>query len=241
MKYLIHVLILTLTICSFSALAEDSAPDGKGEKLDTNALKNKYWARGDSTQLGVVQNRTYSKARKFALGMFGGTVMSDPWLNTTTYGASLGYHFNEFMSAELLYMKDIVGPSSALELFRSKNGRVNTNEPKNYYGAEGVFSLIYGKVSLLGSSIIYYDMHMNAGLGRTSTDSGSYLTPSVGLGQRYFISQKMSIRLDYRMMIFREQLIEQTDTSKLGTIAGTRTNFSNTITLGLDYLLEVFK
>src|SRR5882724_4686107 len=72
--------------------------NGQGERVNVENIKQKYWARGDESELGVVQNRLYSKAGKFELALFGGLLSTDPFLNVTALGGSLGYHFSEYVS-----------------------------------------------------------------------------------------------------------------------------------------------
>lgn len=227
-----------------TALA-DTAKGGKNaggaERVDVDAIKQRYWSQGEDTAVGVVQNRTYSKARKIQFGLLGGTVISDPFLSSATLGFNASYFFNEYFGVGILGLKHYVTDSSALTQFKELNGgAANTNEPRSYFGAEGTASLMYGKLSLLGSSIIYYDMHASLGAGLTWTESGRSFTPSVGLGQRFYTTKWSSIRIDYRLMVFREDIVEKVVPQQLGELKGTRTNFSNTITIGVDILWDLF-
>lgn len=209
------------------------------EKINVDAIKEKYWARGSETEMGVVQNRTYSKAKKFEFGLFSGLVISDPWLNVTSLGFSGGYHFNEYFALHLLYIRHFSGPSSALDIFRNKfvgQGDPNTNPPNFFWGGELTASLLYGKLSVLGKLIIYYDMHATAGLGKTHTENGNYLTPFLGIGQQYFLNKLTSLRLDYRLMPYNEDIIEKANPNMPGYNWGSRINWSNQVTLGITFL-----
>src|ERR1035437_10116113 len=55
--------------------------DEKAEELKIDMIKRKYWAEGEATQMGVVQNRAYSKANKFSLGVDIGYNFGDPFLS----------------------------------------------------------------------------------------------------------------------------------------------------------------
>ena len=214
-----------------------AAPSNDGERVNVENIKEKYWARGDESELGVVQNRLYSKSRKIEAGLYGGTIMTDPFLNVTALGGSLGFHFNEYLSLHLMGWKSYANDSSALTLFRAySSGDANVNRPSSYLGLEFRGSLLYGKLSVVGKSIIYYDMHASFGLGSTSTYSGNYLTPSITIGQQIFLSKSVSFNFDYRLMAYREQILEQVVTAQLGAVKGTRNNFSNVFTLGFSFL-----
>jgi hypothetical protein len=58
----------------------------------------------------------------------------------------------------------------------------------------------------------------------------------VGLGQQFYINQIVSLSVDYRLQGYNETLIEKVITPKLGQTLGTRMNWSNTITLGVNFL-----
>lgn len=218
-----------------------SDPATTPESLDVDAIKQRYWARGEETELGVVQNRLYSKAGKFQFGLLGGVISSDPFLNITALGGTFGYHFSEYFGLNFIWMRTLVSPSSALRTFEENRGATaNTNNPEWYAGGELTGSLLYGKLSLIGKAIIYYDMHLSAGAGATKTESGTYLTPSLGIGQRFYINRFTSIRIDYRMLYYKETILEKEIPTKLGQPVGTRDNFNNTITLGVDFIFSIF-
>lgn len=216
---------------------------GDVEQLNLDSIKQKYWARGNETELGVVQNRTFSKKHKVEVSLLGGVAFSDPFLTIKTLGATVGYHFSEYFGVNLLGFKQYVSPSSALLTFQQTLGATtNTNNPNYYVGAEAVGSIFYGKLSVLGKAIIYYDFDLLAGVGMTNsvTSSGgfvtNYVTPSVGIGQRYYLSKNFSIRLDYRLQYYNEAIIEQQVVTELGQIDGYRANWTNLVTLGVGFM-----
>lgn len=217
--------------------AETPSSSSEGEQVNVDAIKEKYWARGNETELGVVQNRTYSKKGRFEVGLLGGVIYSDPFLSIQTLGLELAYHLSETIALQVLAMDYFSNPSGALETFRSvENATTNVNNPKGYLGSEVAASVLYGKLSVLGKSIIYYDLHLLGGLGVTNTDSGKYFTPTVGIGQRFYIDQHFSLRVDYRLQYFRETILESQIPAQMGQSVGTRNNWGNTITLGIYYL-----
>ena len=219
---------------------EDSAIN-EGEQVDVESIKKKYWARGDQSQLSVVQNRTYTKSNKWDLGGLGGIVNSDPFLTIKSVGGSLGYHFNEYFSFHLIGWKDLVSKSSALTSFEKfSGGTANTNYPKYFLGGEANGSLLYGKLSVLGKAIIYYDLHLSAGAGVTKTESGDYFTPMGGIGQRFYLSKNLSLRIDYRLQYYKERILEKEVPTKKGEVRGIRGNYSNCVTLGISFMFGFF-
>jgi outer membrane beta-barrel protein len=216
-----------------------TAPGEAGaEEVDVSGIKQKYWARGEENELGVVQNRLYSKAKRVELSAFYALPSSDPFLAMTSYGGSLSYHFNEYFSLSGIGWKYNVRDSTAQQAFVTSVGaRSNSNPPTRYFGLEGNASLLYGKLSFIGRKIIYYDLAFSAGLGQTGTLNGDYLTPSVGVGQRFYITQRLSLRIDYRLHSFKEDIIDRTTISRFNQKIGERTNNTSTIFFGLSFLI----
>lgn len=217
-----------------------AGPSGdSAERVNVDRIKEKYWARGDESELGVVQNRLYSKERKFELGLFGGLIATDPFISVQAVGGSLGYHFTEYLSLHALGFKDITGPSSALEYLRDGplHTTANINLPKYFLGLEGKASFLYGKLSLAGKAIIYYDFHFSLGSGYTATENGTYFTPSAGFGQQIYLSRFASLQVDYRLMRYTEHIVERVIPTKLGIDEGTRVNWNNVVTVGITFLM----
>jgi outer membrane beta-barrel protein len=201
---------------------------------------------GDESELGVVQNRLFSKEKKLELSLFAGNLGSDPFLSVQNLGGSVGFHFSEYLGVHVVGWKSFAGSSSALDIVRlplaegGLGASANVNKPNGYVGSEIAASILYGKLSLLGKAIIHYDMHVDAGLGVTFTDNGNSITPHVGIGQEIFLSQMLSLRVDYRLMIYREDILRFVGFGATGQYVGTRTNFTNAVTFGIGLKLPVF-
>jgi outer membrane beta-barrel protein len=218
--------------------AEKNQPAQTGaEEVKVEQIKQKYWAGGEEAAVGVVQNRAYSKTRKFSLGVDTGIAFSDPFLSNKIVGGHFGYNFSEYYAVEFLYWRILSSGSSAYDALRAQGKDANVNPQRGYMGADFLASLMYGKLSFVGHKIIYYDFHLSGGGGMIDTESGRYAAGTVGLGQRFYISTVTSLRLDYRMMGYKERIIEKVITPKYGQVAGERWNWGHTIVLGLDFLI----
>ncbi len=230
--------ILAACACvTVSSVSGAAGPDDEAERVSVDSIKEKYWARGDEAELGVVQNRIYSKKMKLEAGFFGGVISTDPFLSVKSLGGSIGFHFSEYLALSFVGWRAFSRPSSALETFQQTIGATtNNNPPSGFAGGEVAASLLYGKLSVLGKKIIYYDFHALGGLGMTFTESGSYFTPLLGLGQKIYITKSASIRIDYRLLRFNERIIEKVITPRLGQLVGERVNFGNSVTLGVTIL-----
>ncbi|MGK5089512.1 outer membrane beta-barrel domain-containing protein [Bdellovibrionota bacterium FG-2] len=208
--------------------------EAEPQAVNVDRIRKKYWTSGNSTEMNVVQDRLYSKEQKIEIGGFASAVASDPFLSMGTVGGSIGYHFSEYLSAHFLAMRYLVSPSSALITFQETRGATtNTNDPASFFGTEASASILYGKLSLIGKAIIYYDLHLLAGAGSTSTQTGAYFTPLAGIGQQIHLSRFFSLKVDYRLMPFHEQIVEKVIPTKLGQVVGERWNWTNSISVGV--------
>ncbi len=230
--------VSTMNRSAMAAEDDESAPErssGAKRRVNVEKLKKQYWR--EEEEYDVVQNRIYSKANKIHLVVMGGIVDSDPFLDVKAAGGILGYNFNEYVSGNILVWKSFSNSSEALKIFEAEQrASANTNPPSLYYGGEAGFSLIYGKLSLLGRAILYYDLHLLAGLGQTKTETGTYFTQNVGIGQQIYLSRRMALRLDYRLMHYTETIVEKINPVRRGQEIGERTNWTNALTLGLSFL-----
>lgn len=227
-------LILLAFLTDVAAHAEEK---NRAERVDLKAIQKDYWANQQSSEVEAVQNRLYTKSGKFELGLFGGTVTTDPFLAVRSYGATVGYYLSEFIGVRALYFKDSVGYSSAHDtLTTSNNITANTNFPRDFKGGEISFNPLYGKLSLMGKGIVYGDMFLLAGGGVRGTESGQNTTATVGLGAQLYVSRFFSLKLDYRVLYFRERVLQKYPVASAGTDLGTRTELSSMVTLGLTFL-----
>jgi outer membrane beta-barrel protein len=241
---------MTLVSAAEKQVAKPSASDsatspapGQAERVDVDNIKEKYWARGEEAELGVVQNRLYSKTNKIELGLSLGTTNSDPFITTRNLGLNVGYNFSEYIAVRLNSWYSFSNSSSALVTLNESGKEANTNPTMGYVGAEVNWNLLYGKLSLLGKKIIYYDLFLTAGVGVTLTRAtvganiymDRYITPHLGIGQQIYLSRHAAFRMDYKAMYYRETLIEHVITARLGEAIGQRDNFSHVISLGVNF------
>lgn len=208
------------------------------KRVDVEQLKKQYW--NEETQYEVVQNRLYPKSGRMELQLFGGSISSDPFLATTFMGVTLGYHFNEYVSVHALLERDFAKSSSALvRLEETANTTTNTNPTYWTYGGEVVGSLIYGKLSLLGKAILYYDMHILGGAGVTLSETGNYFTQWGGVGQQIYLAKWVAWRIDYRLHHYYEDIRQKIpgQPGYPGQVRESRDNWSHTLNIGLSFFL----
>ena len=197
------------------------------EKIDVQTMKRRYWTVGNEDLMSVVQNRLYTKKHKWQVGIDGGFYSDDPFISTNTYQLKVGYHFNETWSLHGFYAGMHSSKSTAYLAAKRDTYTPVINPAKSLMGAEVKYSAIYGKLSVLSKSIIYYDLTLTGGLAQIKTNVDSPLAPIFGVGQQIFLSKRFYVNTDYRILYHSEKY----DVSP--TTPGTRTLWTNWIQLGV--------
>lgn len=225
------VLMVAVSYRVLAAPGDQSAPatGSKPERMNVDAIKQKYWAQGSDTQMTVVQNRLYTKEGRFEVGAKLGLMNNDPFLNIRGVGASVGYHFNETLGFHLNYHKfQVQDSTAAADFLKAANFRARTNSPKHMLGGELTASLLYGKLSLVGRSILYFDLHTALGGWSVATQTANLIAPSWGIGQRIYLTKWAILQIDYRLFYYRDQIPQ---------VPGSRTLWSNYVVFGIGALL----
>lgn len=178
------------------------------ERIDVQSMKRRYWTVGNEDLMDVVQNRRYTKKGRLEAALKYGFWSDDAFQDQKSIGASLGYHINEFLSLHGFYSTISHSNNQAYNSAGEATGGVIfpvVNPGKAVYGAEARGSLIYGKLSLLGNRIIYYDFNTAIGLSQHQAQVGSSLGYFFGLGQQFFLSKTWFVGLDWRLMWHKDK------------------------------------
>jgi len=213
---------------SATAYAQGSSP-----KIDLRKIK----AEETAPQVQVVANRLFSKSGRVNFGVLGGGVSTDPFLSVYQVGASLGYHFNDFLAVQLVGWKDLVSDSAALQQFIEQNEvGVNTVEPTANLGLELLWSPLYGKLNLLNAAILYADFHIGAGADYRLTENGNAIGGHITLGQDFYLKKWLILGLNYRALLFNQTVKEKIAEATLGRVLGTSTEISQVVSVNLGFL-----
>lgn len=208
----------------------------KGEKIDVEGLRQKYWSQGEKSDMAVIQNRQYSKAQHVEIGILGGALSSDPFLSVKSVGGRIGYYFKETLAIEVIGWKAFSSNSSAFDALQAQGLTVQTNKPKGFVGGGIDYCPIYGKLSFFGSSILHFDLGVKAGAGLTMTETGNYFTPYLGVGQRLYLTKAISLTFEYKVMYYSENIRANTNPAAgLGPMLK-RTNWTNGALVGVGLL-----
>lgn len=197
LRPLLCLALLLPTLWAPPALAEE-----KGEVLE------------ESDKLPAVQNRLYRTEHELDVGV--GVLPVDPYVKGVALGGGYAWHFTDIFAAELFggYLRNL--KTSLRDKLENNFGIPPTRFAQiDWYGAVGgLFKPIYGKLSFLNKTLVYGEFYLSlAGIvarmnGGTKTEAepegkGGRLAfgGAPGFGIRGYLSQRISVRLDFRWML----------------------------------------
>ncbi len=185
-----------------------AASSGKDEKLDVTGLEEKYWSSQD-TDFTVVQNRTYTKAKRVSFSLSAGLPTNDSYSSGTFFNGAVNYYFDERHGVEVSYSSYPLKNSTLVDTFSTSNGALpDMNRDKYAIGVNYNFVPIYAKASLLGSKIMYFDFSVSPGLAMVTYEQ--FVDPTVGnktettiaymldFSQQFFLSKEFALRIDFK-------------------------------------------
>ena len=187
---------------------------------------------GDKEPYNVVQNRFFLKGNRFEISPTFGYVPNNPMVKRFV-GSVLGaYHFSETFAAEgaFLYspdsdkgdLKDLT--HTLVAIAEQGSGKVEFQQPLDKMIMGATFAArwapFYGKINLLGETVLNFDVYGVGGIGMLSLQSyyaqydkniaddiktylapngrKAKLTPNVGMGLNCFVNSTVAIKLDGR-------------------------------------------
>jgi outer membrane beta-barrel protein len=220
------LLVGTVLLTPASALAQDTPP---GPSALTEHRDGK---KPDN----VVQNRFFTKSGRFEITPILGYVPNNPMVKRYIGGLLGAYHLSEEFAVEgaFLYAPDM-GQADLKDLTHTLvgiaeegTGDAGFRQPFDKMNMGASFAArwapFYGKINLIGETVLNFDMYGTLGLGMLSLSSyyAQYdedipeepktnivlierkvvLTPNVGLGLNFFATSAVSIKIDGRSYFY---------------------------------------
>lgn len=176
----------------------------------------------------VVRNKRFYKAGHFELGVAGGTLPYDSVVSHLSVGGRLTWHITDHYGWEILDGQFLIPTitnftRNTTETFRIK--RLDALELKMMVSSNFVVSPLYGKIRLLGSQVIYFDIYAVLGVGAAQgkTSSFSYASSTspvvqtqirsawdpmfnIGLGIKIFATRAFGVTIDLRDYVVSTEL-----------------------------------
>ncbi len=150
-----------------------------------------------------VKSRNVKDSETFDIGIFGGLAITEPISNTSKFGASLNYHFNQAHSIGLVYAKNSNGLSKDAEGLKSDFGLDFTRAPFPEYSllADYNYKLFYGKLSVTKNGVINTSIYFSGSGGIIKYIHKSYPAIVIGMGERFYFTNNFALKVDLRFFL----------------------------------------
>jgi outer membrane beta-barrel protein len=181
----------------------------------------------ERTNKAVVRNKIHYKAGKLELGLDAGYFPYNQVVSHYLFGGRLTWHLTDHYGWEVInagYLLNSVTSFPTSVTIRQKIADLQTVNLKSVITTNFVLSPIYGKLHVSGSSVVYFDMYLVAGVGASGTetqkfswDSSSNTAPSsvvttawnpafdLGVGFKLFFGQRLGLTIDLRNYVVYAQ------------------------------------
>lgn len=234
--------------------AQPTSQAATQDSVDIKKLEEKYWTAKDD-EYGVIQNRTFTKAKKLYGSVVYGPLINDPFAQARVTGLMGGYYLTEDFGLEFSYFSYSSSQNETVNSYEKQFGgaKPDFNLIKSSKTLSVIYSPFYAKMSFMNKSIMYFDMGLTAGLGQSDYEiqrvdkdgignksqsnemkSGTHI--ELGLMQQLFINQTVALRLDIKNTFYKQD----TKQYEIGIGApessrqsGSRNSNDTTITLGV--------
>ena len=211
---------ITLALAIFFAAGFNT--DANAQSLDI--VPGSYKAKNDSRPISVLQNRFFLKSLRPEVGFMTGTILNESYTSTIAKGLRLGMFMGEWAGIEMQWLTTSVSDSAdrkalnnlkyhPLEGDATSSSTIVSPDPdvNAIHGMRDLAAVaapFYGKLNLFDKMIVYTDVYLTAGLSKVETDQGQKNAVLIGAGQRLYLYDSFSVRIDFRNRTFDETRAE---------------------------------
>ncbi|MCB9678900.1 MAG: outer membrane beta-barrel domain-containing protein [Alphaproteobacteria bacterium] len=213
-------------------------PASAADKPGVEAL-DEY--RKGLSEPNAIENRFFLKEGRFEIAPHVGYVPNNSFARRYVGGVALNYHFNERLAvgADVTYSPDL-GKNDLKQLvgilldraYNASGANANFQQPLDKVTLSAAFGVawapVYGKINLIGETVLNFDFYGFAGLGMVSKQNytATYdpnvvqiaapndvvlltpgnnevqIAPTIGLGQNYFLNQMLALKIDAKASFY---------------------------------------
>jgi outer membrane beta-barrel protein len=175
-----------------------------------------------------ISGQLYTKAGRFELTPLVAISVNDAFFNKYFGGLKATYHLTEFWSVGAAYSTGTTSPTNSAVVCPPNQGCVPASAEELYQvpgrlrsvaGLEVAWAPIYGKLNVLAERVAHFDLALVAGADLVSHDQvlsrldamtlglkpsgASTVGGHVGLAARFFFSEAVALRLEFRDLIYQ--------------------------------------
>jgi len=197
MRTLLGTSIL-LSLLATKALASETIDIPEEELARESVLP--HFDRPDN-----IKNRNVVSAKKVEVGIYYGGNFTEPIYNQSKIGLNGGYHFSEDSALMFNFAQWMSGRNSQYVPSIEKQGGTDpydfnrVPDLKMSLWANYEVTAYYGKISLTKQGVMNLTMYPIFGLGVTQYTNKTYPGLNVGIGQRYYFTHALALRIDLKL------------------------------------------
>jgi outer membrane beta-barrel protein len=150
-----------------------------------------------------VKNRSVLTAGRFDADFFYGMALTEPIADVSKLGLAVYYNMSEDYALGLLYAKNSTGLSTYANQLHSQFALDFNRVPKPDSTLMVDFNIkaFYGKMSLTKSTVFNLMLFGSASGGMVKYEHKSYPAIALGLGQKFFFTSRLALRMDMRLYV----------------------------------------
>lgn len=205
-----QIFCVAACLCFTPVVAAQKIPASSAERdttpleEDTSGLDRNNRSPSLADRIPSVTRRLYRKQGNIELYSGLGVSLNDPFYTHVIGSLGVAYHFNE--SLALGFVGDYYNAqSTALDVAPAVNStKVNLRSPRYGGRLEVTWAPIYGKMSVFAEKALHFDTYITVGGGMMSiTQNETSNLGSIALGQHYFMTPWLSLRIEVRDQILK--------------------------------------
>lgn len=157
-----------------------------------------------------VKNRNVITAKRIEVGGGVGFNLMDAFYNPLNFHGSVSYHFDEISGINVAAAFWMGGLSSYGEQLKNGEGispdtfdASKAPSPKYMLMGNYQYTAYYGKISLSKQYVMNLSLFGLAGVGTIAIGDKNALALNVGLGQKFYFTPNLALRLDLRLLVYR--------------------------------------
>lgn len=181
----------------------------------------------------VVRRKLLFRSTRFEVAPLVGFTLADPFNRNVIAGANLSFHLTNEFGIGATVGASVLKPKTGLrENIESTLGDVGQTDRLGSLAftqtsflasIEGSYVPLFGKMSVMNSAIVNYDLHLLFGVGligqgastaveglqnpASNAIGGAAVAPMLGFGMRYYVNDFVSINAELRDYVYGSELV----------------------------------
>lgn len=182
-----------------------------------------------------VRNRSVVTQKHFDITGFYGWTLNDAFAKSDSLGGIFTYHFNEIHGVQFYYAKLSGQENGYPQQIYDQTGHAaniigKTAKPESTYLLAYQVTPFYGKLSITKQGVLNMSIYGTLGAGSYQLVGSSTSALSAGLGTKFYFTNKLSVRADYRFFFYNAR-------DPIDEIHGKRAQINSLLAIGLGILL----